>query len=155
MQAAARLPIPNIVTAFDAGEHDGVHFFVMEYVEGVNLNALVKSEGPLTVPVSVEFVLQAARGLAYAHGKGVVHRDIKPSNLLVDRDGNMKILDMGLVRCVEMDKDDGEQLTTSRVMGTVHYMAPEQAMNSRRADARLTFTAWAARFITCSRAEPL
>src|SRR5262245_59361737 len=76
VHAAARLIHPNIVTAFDANEHEGVHFFVMEYVEGKDLSAVVKEKGPLPMKAALDYVLQAARGLAYAHGKGIVHRDI-------------------------------------------------------------------------------
>src|SRR5207244_1264631 len=131
-----RLIHPNIVTAFDANEHEGVHFFVMECVEGQDLSAIVKDQGPLPVNTAVDYVLQAARGLAYAHGKGIVHRDIKPGNLLVDHEGTVKVLDMGLAS-IDLGTDDGRELTnTGQVMGTVDYMAPEQAEDTHLADAR-------------------
>ena len=98
VQAAARLEHPNIVAAFDAGEGNGVHFLVMQYVEGQDLFSLVKNHSRLPVASAIDYVTQAARGLAYAHDKGIIHRDIKPPNLLVDRDGTVKILDMGLAR---------------------------------------------------------
>lgn len=135
VQAAARLIHTNIVTAFDANEHDGVHYYVMEYVEGIDLGALLKTHGPLPVATALDYALQAARGLAYAHTKGIIHRDIKPSNLLVDRDGTLKILDMGLARIEH--HDDSPQLTTDgQVLGTVDFMAPEQAVDTHAVDAR-------------------
>ena len=98
VKAAAKLSHPNIVTAYDADEANGMNFLVMEYVDGQDLAALVKGGGPLSVAQAVDFTVQAARGLEYAHRQGVVHRDIKPSNLLLDKSGVVKILDMGLAR---------------------------------------------------------
>src|SRR5262245_8673557 len=98
VEAAARLRAPNIVEAHDADEARGVHFLVMEYVEGTDLSNFVKRQGPLAVEQAISCVVQAARGLAHAHSEGVVHRDIKPANLLLHKNGTIKILDMGLAR---------------------------------------------------------
>ncbi len=139
VKAAARLSHPNIVTAHDAGEDVGGCYLVCEYVEGMDLSALIHDRGPLPVDEAVNCVLQAARGLAYAHARGVVHRDIKPSNLLLDRNGTVKVLDMGLARLVEeADAGTVEQSLTveGRMMGTAAYMAPEQAVNPHLADPR-------------------
>lgn len=139
MKAVGRLHHPNIVTAHDAGEHRGVHFLVMEYVEGSDLSSLVKKQGPVPIDKATSYILQAARGLAFAHSKGIIHRDIKPANLLVDDEGTIKILDMGLARLDgdNASKDAKDGLTqTGQVMGTVDYMAPEQAFDTHRADAK-------------------
>ena len=89
VQAAARLIHPNIVTAYDADEAHGIHFYVMEYVAGHDLSSLVQRDGPLPIAIAVDCMLQTARGLEYAHREGVIHRDIKPSNLLLDHRGTI------------------------------------------------------------------
>jgi hypothetical protein len=94
VKAAARLTHPNIVIAYDAGEAGGVHYLVMEYVAGDDLSNLLKQHGPLPIDRAIDAIRQAAQGLAFAHGKGIVHRDIKPANLLVDAEGTVKILDI-------------------------------------------------------------
>jgi serine/threonine protein kinase/Leucine-rich repeat (LRR) protein len=138
VEAAAKLRHPNVVATDDADEAKGVHFLVMEYVEGRDLSALVKRDGPFAVAKAVNYVLQTARGLEFAHRSGVIHRDIKPANLLLGTDGTVKILDMGLAR-IESGGDAAAQaeLTgTGAIMGTVDYMAPEQGMSTKNADAR-------------------
>jgi hypothetical protein len=139
-QAAARLAHPHIVTVYDAPEHEGRHWLVMEYVEGADLARLLKREGPLPVPQACTYIQQAALGLEHARGRGLVHRDMKPSNLLVTADcATVKILDLGLARVAEAANGQSaiSEITHSGVvLGTPAYLAPEQALDPRSADTR-------------------
>jgi len=138
VEAAAKLVHPNIVTAFDADMHKGIHFLVMEYVDGKDLGVWLKKNGPFTVSQSMDCIIQAARGLQFAHEAGVIHRDIKPQNMLLDGNGCIKILDMGLVSLDETeDEDSSEDLTqNNQIMGSVDYMSPEQAEDVSSVDLR-------------------
>jgi serine/threonine protein kinase len=140
-KAVASLDHPNIVVAHDAGEAESIHYLVMELVQGSDLAKWVATHGPLHTDVAVRYVLQAATALAYAHGRGVIHRDIKPHNLFLDESGNIKILDLGLARIDAVFQSDGEDALstmtkTGMVVGTVDYIAPEQAVDARHADYR-------------------
>ncbi len=137
VQAASQLNHPNIVVAYDFDQAGSTHFFVMEFVDGVDLSRQVKQNGPLPVALACEYIRQAALGLQHAHEKGLIHRDVKPANLLVagtDATPQVKILDMGLARI----QSQGETGLThaGQVLGTPDYLAPEQAFDSRKADVR-------------------
>ncbi len=134
-RAAAKLDDPNIVRAYDIDNDGKTHYIVMEFVDGPDLHIYVRENGPLPFEKAADYVAQVARGLAHAHDMGLVHRDIKPANCLVDKHEVVKLLDMGLARLI----DDEASLTlenNENVLGTADYLAPEQALNSHKADAR-------------------
>ncbi len=137
-QAAATLDHRNIVRAYDV-DHDErgrVHYLVMEYIEGRDLQHVVQQDGPLNYVTAAEYVRQAAEGLAHAHQAGLVHRDVKPANLLVDQKNVVKVLDLGLARFADENKASLTVAFDENVLGTADYLAPEQALDSHAADAR-------------------
>jgi serine/threonine protein kinase len=137
-QAAASLDHRNIVRAYDVDSDKGTHYLVMEFVDGMDLQRMVKKSGPPDYDTVANYIAQTAEGLSHAHTSGLIHRDIKPANLLVDGDGLVKILDMGLARFADND-DDEASLTLAHeenVLGTADYLAPEQALNSHTVDGR-------------------
>ncbi len=131
-KAVARLDHPNIVRAHDIDHEDKLHFLVLEFIDGVNLHDFVKKNGTLSPERAASYIRQAALGLQHAHTAGLVHRDIKPGNLLLDRQGVIKLLDMGLARFFD---DDGGAFANAYEqgysIGTADYMAPEQTFDYR------------------------
>ena len=126
-RAVAQLSHPNIVTVIDRGEEDGREFIVFELIDGENLKELVERGGPLPVRRVLELGLEVGRALAFAHAHGLVHRDVKPQNVLLTGDGLAKVTDFGIVRSL----DAVGTTETGTVLGTSHYIAPEQARGER------------------------
>jgi serine/threonine protein kinase len=195
MKAIGRLDHPAIVRATDAGEVDGTHFLAMDFVDGIDLGKLVRLTGPIDVASACELIRQAAIGLQYAHEQGLIHRDVKPSNLMVERlsrgsrtqspetdssgdalsgaglstlDSQLptvRILDLGLALFGSASEAVDELTTVGQLMGTLDYMAPEQADNSHAVDARadvyslgatlFKLLAGAAPYETAERCSPL
>jgi serine/threonine protein kinase len=136
-QATASLDHPNIVRAYDIDNENETHYLVMEYVQGKDLQSIVKDKGPLEYVAAAEYIAQAAEGLQHAHESNLIHRDIKPANLLVDETNTVKILDLGLA--LMSSEDDKASLTIAHnenVLGTADYLSPEQALNSHKVDLR-------------------
>ena len=136
VEVIARLTHPNIVMAFDADEAEAGPFLVMEFVNGRDLASEVQANGPLPVADAVDRVIQAARGLEYAHAQGIIHRDIKPHNLMRDVDGTVKVADLGLARIGGPSSGNSSLTQAGSIFGTVDYMSPEQAIDSGSVDAR-------------------
>jgi serine/threonine protein kinase len=136
-RALAALDHPHVVHAYDIDQHQGYHFLVLEYVDGCSLADLVARGGPLEIRRACHYIRQAALGLQHAHERGLVHRDVKPAHLFVDRQGVVKLLDLGLARfCDDLADDLTLQQAPGTVLGSVDYLAPEQALDSHAADAR-------------------
>ncbi|WP_128102707.1 Stk1 family PASTA domain-containing Ser/Thr kinase [Paenibacillus sp. DCT19] len=122
-QSAASLSHPNVVSIYDVGQEDDVHYIVMEYVEGKNLNEIIKERAPLQVDEAVRIASQIADALDHAHHNQIIHRDIKPHNILIGRNGRVKVTDFGIARAVT-----STTITqTGSVIGSVHYFSPEHA----------------------------
>ncbi len=135
-KAIASLNHPNVVRAHDIDNQGDTHYIVMEYVDGDDLQTIVKKKGPLPFDKVANYMAQAAHGLQHAHDIGLIHRDIKPANILINSAGKVKILDLGLA----LFTDDAEASLTidfnDKVLGTADYLAPEQALNSHKVDHR-------------------
>ncbi|MEM9365713.1 MAG: serine/threonine-protein kinase [Planctomycetota bacterium] len=134
-QSLARLNHENIVRVYDVDVRDQTHYIVMEYVEGTDLYQKVKRQGPLDESTAADTICQVAAGLAHAHEANLIHRDIKPANLLLDREGTVKISDLGLA-LLQSDEDGSITEDPTKALGTADYISPEQALNSHDIDAR-------------------
>ncbi|MGH7222288.1 MAG: protein kinase domain-containing protein, partial [Gemmataceae bacterium] len=149
-RAVAALDHPNIVRAYDIDQDDKLHFLVMEHVDGASFQDIVKKAGPMEVLRACHYIRQAALGLQHAHDTaGIVHRDIKPGNILVDRNGIVKILDMGLARFFHDEDDILTKKYEENVLGTADYLAPEQALDSHSVDIRADIYSLGATFYYC------
>ncbi|HEX7625660.1 MAG TPA: protein kinase, partial [Gaiellaceae bacterium] len=127
-RSVATLSHPNIVTVIDRGEHDGRQFIVFEYIEGENLKRLIERGGPAPVETALGLAIQVARGLSFAHQRGLVHRDVKPQNILLNADQQAKVTDFGIARSLDLQHG---MTQTGTVLGTADYIAPEQAQGHR------------------------
>ncbi len=134
-RALARLNHPNIVGVYDFGVAGGLHYFVMEYVEGLNLRQ-VQQAGQLSPREALKVIPQICDALQFAHDAGVVHRDIKPENVMLDKKGRVKITDFGLAKILGRDAKGLRLTGAQEVMGTPHYMAPEQIEHPQTVDHR-------------------
>jgi serine/threonine protein kinase len=149
-RAVAALDHPNIVRAYDIDQDDKLHFLVMEHVDGASLQEIIKKTGPMDVLRACHYIRQAALGLQHAHeAAGLVHRDIKPGNILVDRNGIVKVLDMGLARFFHDEEDVLTKKYDENVLGTADYLAPEQAIDSHGVDIRADIYSLGATFYYC------
>jgi serine/threonine-protein kinase len=122
-QSAAGLEHPNIVNIYDVGSEEGLHYIVMEYVEGITLKTYIEKKGQLSFKESVSIAIQVSRGIEAAHNKNIIHRDIKPQNIIISTEGKVKVTDFGIAKAASANT------ISSDVMGSVHYASPEQARN--------------------------
>ena len=122
-QSAAGLEHPNIVNIYDVGSENGMHFIVMEYVEGITLKTYIEKKGQLSFKEATSIAIQVARGIETAHNKNLTHRDIKPQNIIISTEGKVKVTDFGIAKAISSNT------LSSDAMGSVHYVSPEQARN--------------------------
>jgi eukaryotic-like serine/threonine-protein kinase len=120
--SAAGLQHPNVVSVYDRGEYDGTYYIAMEFLEGVTLKELVKTQGPLDPPRAIDLAIQILRAARFAHKRGIIHRDLKPHNVIVDAEGRAKVTDFGIARAGASDMTE-----TGSILGTAQYLSPEQA----------------------------
>ena len=160
MRAIGNLDHPNLLRALDAGDDHGIHYLAMEFADGFDLAELVAQGSPLSIADACELILQAASGLHAAHSRGIIHRDIKPANLILTfpefGPPILKILDLGLALFTTAAPDDQSGITgADQIMGTVEYMAPEQADNSHAVDQRADIYSLGATLYTLLTGRPL
>ncbi|MBO11755.1 MAG: hypothetical protein CMJ68_13455 [Planctomycetaceae bacterium] len=135
-EVARELKHLNLVEVLGTGSTGDIHYIVQEFVDGIDVGQLISQRGSLPVKRSISIIRQLAESLAYLHENNIIHRDIKPSNLLISRDGTAKLADMGVARLLEEESDSGQRTVVGTLVGTVDYIAPEQANDSHTADAR-------------------
>ncbi len=153
-RAVGALDHPNIVRAHDVVHDGALHFLVIEYIDGSNLQDIVRRHGPLDPIRAAHYIAQAALGLQHAHEHGLVHRDVKPGNLLVDRQGTVKVLDLGLARFFHDQDDNLSKRYDETVLGTADYLSPEQALDSS-VDIRADIYSLGATFYYCLTGQTL
>ncbi|MCA9140650.1 MAG: serine/threonine protein kinase [Planctomycetales bacterium] len=136
MRAAGGLDHPGIVRAVDAGLWQGTYYLVMEFIDGIDLSRLANRCGPLRVADACAMIIEAAEAIQFAHEHQIIHRDIKPSNLMLTRQGTIKILDFGLARLEHGGLVSNDATTAGRLIGTLDYLAPEQAAGAHQIDVR-------------------
>ena len=124
--AAANLQSPYIVNVYDWGQDEGIHYMVMEYVRGSDLKTAITQRGAINQRKVAEIGAQVCKALSVAHNQDIIHRDIKPQNIMVQPDGNVKVMDFGIARAKNSMKQQ-----TSAVLGTAHYISPEQAQGKQ------------------------
>lgn len=136
IEAAGAVIHPHVARATDAGEEQGIHFLITEYIDGIDLQKFAQKLGGLSAGAACELLYQTCLGLEAIRSQGMVHRDIKPSNLLVTWDGQVKIVDLGLARILDTSISSGQLTGSNALLGTLDFIAPEQALSSRDIDIR-------------------
>ena len=148
-QAAGSLQHPNVVTIYDFGETDGHLFIAMEYIQGADLEHLLRHHAPLSLAAKLDIMIDVLNGLSYAHRRGIIHRDIKPANIRVDEDGHARIMDFGVARL-----STSNLTSTGVMMGTPNYMAPEQISGEQVTSSVDLFSAGAVLYELLTNAKP-
>ena len=121
-QSAAGLSHPNIVNVYDVGEDEGLHYIVMELVEGITLKKFIERKGKLELKEAVGIAIQIAQGMEAAHANHIIHRDIKPQNIIISKEGKVKVTDFGIAKAATSNT-----IAAGQAVGSVHYISPEQA----------------------------